>query len=350
MPELGIVVVGSGLSGLTAAFALKRAGMTVRLLDAARPAGGVIRTERPAPGWIVEGGPDGFLASDPDVPRLAAELGLGDRIIGQTARSSLVWDGRELAPLATGDAAALLAIDARDLDLSAGFATLAHGMSELVDALAAEVPPEHATVKRVAAGARGARVTLDNGLEVPCAAAVLAVPAYVASELLASLDHDVAAALARIVYHPSVNVSLAYRRDQVNHALQASGFATAPATESPVRACTFASSKFAGRAPDGFALLRAFVTPSEPKPAAAAHRALAAILGIAGDPLWSRTYAWPRGIPRYAPGHAELVAGLRERLGRFGGLVLAGAGYDGAGVSACIRSGLAAARRVLDRS
>jgi len=96
-------------------------------------------------------------------------------------------------------------------------------------------------------------------------------------------------------------------------------------------------------------LLRAFVGSVDGDPASIAHAELAAILGIEGDPLWTRAFHWPRGLPRYPRGHAERVAAVRERLGRLAPLAIAGAGFDGAGVSACVKSGREAARVVLGR-
>src|SRR6185437_2013452 len=106
---------------------------------------------------------------------------------------------------------------------------------------------------------------------------------------------------------------------------------------------------YPNRAPDGFALLRAFVGPVDGDPASIAHAQLAAILGIEGDPLWTRVFHWPRGLPRYPRGHPERVAAVRERLSRLAPLAIAGAGFDGAGVSACVKSGREAARVMLER-
>jgi oxygen-dependent protoporphyrinogen oxidase len=84
-------------------------------------------------------------------------------------------------------------------------------------------------------------------------------------------------------------------------------------------------------------------------PAPAAHAELAAILGIRGEPLWSRVFYRNRGLPRYRARHAEHVAAVRRRLLRLPPLAIAGAGYDGAGVSACERSGRQAAKEILRR-
>jgi oxygen-dependent protoporphyrinogen oxidase len=196
---------------------------------------------------------------------------------------------------------------------------------------------------------RGIRLHTQAGTTLDCSGVILAVPAYAAATLVASLSSAAAPVLAAIPYHPSTNVSIAFRREQITHALDASGFATAPAVTGPVRACTFASSKFPGRAPDGYALLRAFVTTSSRDAATVALATLAPILGIRGAPLWSRTFSWSQGIPRYGVAHRDDVAAVRQALARSAPLALAGAGYDGAGVSACVRSGRNAARELLAR-
>jgi len=116
-----------------------------------------------------------------------------------------------------------------------------------------------------------------------------------------------------------------------------------------VRACTYAWRKYPNRAPKGYALVRAFVGPVDGDPAVIAHAELAAILGIKADPLWARAFHWPRGLPRYSRGHADRVAVVRERLAGLAPLAIAGAGFDGAGVSACVKSGREAARVILKR-
>ena len=348
MSSSTIVVVGAGLTGLAAGHELRSAGATVLLVDPAQRPGGVIVTERRSGGWIVEGGPDGFLRSDPDIPQLARELGVADRIVAQAVTGSLSWDGRELRALSAGAAAELLAIDARNLDLSAGFATFAHGMGELVDALAHELPTTVGAITAIAPVGGGLRLAGSAGT-VDCAAAILALPAFAAAPLVAALDAAVGAILSGVRYHRSANVSLAYRRGQIAHALDCAGFASDPSDTGIVRACTFASSKFPGRAPRDHALLRAFVTATGTDVEQAAHTALAPILGITGVPLWAQRFEWERGIPRYDRDHSGSVAEARRRLAAVGPIALAGAGYDGAGVSACVRSGRAIARELLNR-
>ena len=57
-------------------------------------------------------------------------------------------------------------------------------------------------------------------------------------------------------------------------------------------------------------------------------------------PVDSHVQRWGGALPQYAPGHLDRVAAARAAL-RTGHptLVLVGAGYDGVGIPACVRSG-----------
>ena len=80
-----IAIVGGGISGLAAAFALeehRRAGTAEYILYESSPRfGGVLRTEH-IQGCIVEAGPDSFITEKPWAADLCRALGLGDQLIG----------------------------------------------------------------------------------------------------------------------------------------------------------------------------------------------------------------------------------------------------------------------------
>jgi protoporphyrinogen oxidase len=341
-----VIVVGAGLAGLTAAYEARRAGADVVLLESEHRPGGVVVTERVAGGWVVEGGPDSFLPGDGAVASLAAELGIADRIVQQARHGSGLWTGKALQALPAGEAAALLGIQAQPEDLSAGHSSFGGGMGELVDALAATVGPSlrlRVGVSGITPARHGFRLSITGGSTLTGSAVVLALPAWRAAQLLRGLEPHAAEALAAIRYFPSVTVSLAYREEQVGAVLEGTGFVMG--RDAPLhsvvalRACTYASLKFTGRAPAGHVLVRAFLSEWAEPAADAAHRALVPILRITGEPLWSRTFGWRRGIPFYAPDHPAKLTEARRRLDGLGDLILAGAGYDGAGVGACVKSG-----------
>src|SRR5579863_8300138 len=81
-----IAIVGGGISGLAAAFALeeqRRGGAEVEyvLYESSSQLGGVLRTEH-IDGCVVEAGPNSFVSEKPWAADLARALGLGDQLIG----------------------------------------------------------------------------------------------------------------------------------------------------------------------------------------------------------------------------------------------------------------------------
>src|SRR5829696_4433168 len=94
-----VLVVGAGITGLTAAYELQRRGLRVRVLEASSRAGGLIHTEH-AGGFTIEAGPDSLLTSKPAAVDLARELGLEPEL--QRVRppgGAFVLRGRTLYPL-----------------------------------------------------------------------------------------------------------------------------------------------------------------------------------------------------------------------------------------------------------
>jgi len=80
-----VAIVGGGISGLAAAFALeehRRAGAAEYTLYESSPQlGGVLRTER-VDGCLVEAGPDSFITEKPWAADLCRSLGIGNQLIG----------------------------------------------------------------------------------------------------------------------------------------------------------------------------------------------------------------------------------------------------------------------------
>lgn len=105
-----VAVVGAGISGLTAAFHLHRAGRRVVVLEATGHPGGAIVSHRlEGPGgrdddFLFELGPNTVLESRPAVPELIAAAGLGDQRLtaNAAARKRYLWKGGALELLPGG--------------------------------------------------------------------------------------------------------------------------------------------------------------------------------------------------------------------------------------------------------
>ena len=460
-----VLIVGGGITGLALAHALEKRGVReVILCEASATLGGNIATER-RDGFLLDLGPDSWVAAKPETSALARDVGLGDQLIvprqdGQ--RVHLVQDGR-LVPLPRGlvlgvptdwpaflrsplfswraklrvlaepfvprvlaappnpSAASqhdvsvgafaearlgreltdklvapllggIFAGSAWDLSLrtafpqlvraeqdhaslvrafrarrrAAGgktpspFVSLRGGVGSLVDHVAAGLT--HTTVHKSTAVTRvapehgGYAVSLAHGV-VHADAVVFAGPAHVPNRVLAlpGLPQEAhrPSALSALRFGSAVTVTFAFRADAIDIP-EGSGFLVPPPERARglrILAGTFVSSKWAGRAPPGHVLLRVFfggadeaaVDESDAALVERAERDLATLLRVRSEPLFARVFRLRDGSPRPAPGHLEKVHALRQALAAHPGLQLIGNGYDGSGISDCIRQANVAA-------
>jgi oxygen-dependent protoporphyrinogen oxidase len=128
-----------------------------------------------------------------------------------------------------------------------------------------------------------------------------------------------------------------------------------PASERlPISAVTWSSNKWAGRAPDGVVLLRAFL-PDEPATGrpeaelvALARHAVETTMRVHGTPELVRVSPYEGSMPRYTVGHLERVALAERELAEWPTIRLAGAPYHGVGLPDCIGQAHAAAAAVVE--
>jgi len=231
------------------------------------------------------------------------------------------------------------------------------GLAEIVEALEVNLAGieilRGVSVTGLEAGTPSYRLRLSNGERREAEALILATPAFVSADLVAPLDAALAAALRGIPYVSTATVYLAYRLAEVPRPLDGYGYIIPRAEGRPVLACTWTSTKFANRAPQGYGLMRVFigragqqdvVDRDEAELVALARAELADTLGICAAPSLQRVFRWPRAMPQYTLGHLERLAVIDQRLASLPGLFVAGNAYRGVGLPDCIASGEAAAR------
>jgi len=94
-----VAIIGAGITGLTAAFYLKRKGIPVTVYEAAPRAGGVIRSLR-QDGWLAEFGPNTILETSPKIGQLVRDAGLESRRLDPTPEAEARYVVRYGRPIA----------------------------------------------------------------------------------------------------------------------------------------------------------------------------------------------------------------------------------------------------------
>src|SRR5687768_4511611 len=366
-----IVIIGGGIAGLSAAYYAKKKVPDARitLIETDSRWGGKITTDRIAFNngqFIIEGGPDSFLATKPWGIALSKELGLGERLHGTNPdqKNTYILHRKKLEPLPGGLAMmiptnvqailksrlvswfgkARMGLDfiqpakavngdesvgtfvsrrlgreayanlieplmsgiyagdgdqlslastfpyLRDLEIKYGslargtlqmrkqsngksvqgsrsaFLTPTTGLAEIIEALVSYLKEHDADLQLNTRAATITRrtpdtwnITLDTGGAIEADSVILASPAFTSATLLASFDPTLASTLKEIPYVSTATVSTAYRQSDLTRELDGYGYVIPRLEGRKALACTWTSTKFPHRAPDGYALIRVFV-------------------------------------------------------------------------------------------
>jgi len=173
------------------------------------------------------------------------------------------------------------------------FKSLPGGLSEMIRALVNALPAgavqTNSEVTHIGETARGQgfRVEMAGGSTHGCRALVLSTPAYVTAALVRDRDAEIARLLAEIPYSSVATVAFAFRRQDVAHPLNGSGYVVPRTEANGILAATWLSSKWPDRAPEGKVLLRTFLGGARDRQAIAQSdaelvaRSLAAVRPVA---------------------------------------------------------------------
>ncbi len=455
-----VVIIGGGIAGLAAAYKLTQTTppLSLTLIESDNRLGGKIVTER-VDGFVIEGGPDTFLAYKPRGVGLCRELGLENHLHGtnQIIRRTYVMRNSQLhelpegltglipsrfAPMAktnlisplgklrmgldyfippravNGDESlasfverrlgselydrlieplmsGIYAGDGEQLSLAATFPQLRQteiehgglikgmlaakkktptpnaqarsafltpttGLAEIVEALQEKLRGVDirlsTKVTRVETASTGYTVRLANGESIESEIVIFATPSFVTADLVEGIDPEMSKALNEIPYASTATVSVAYPLADIPRPLDGYGYIIPRAEGRSILACTWTSTKFPHRAPEGFGLIRAFIgRAGEDETLDETDEALLNIvrdelkrtLGITAPPILHRVFRWHKAMPQYTLGHLDRLAVIEKRLAAHAGLFVAGNAYRGIGLPDCIASGERAADSAL---
>jgi oxygen-dependent protoporphyrinogen oxidase len=238
-----------------------------------------------------------------------------------------------------------------------------NGLDELTSALAAHLGQDlrlGARVRGVAESSSGYRVTVEEQGRTAtqeAGAVVFALPAHVATFILAALDEHIASLLGQIPYVPVTLVHLGYPVSALSRPVEAYGFFVPPSQPLRVLGGIFPSQFFGQRAPAGFHLFsvrtggarhpEALTMPDDDL-TALADRELRDLVGLTAGPSFVHIVRHERALPQYTLGHMDRVAGLEEGERRHPGLFFHGNAYHNAGVPELVSRSMKLAERVAD--
>ncbi len=290
----------------------------------------------------------GVHASDPEQMSLAAtfpnllemEQKYGSMLRGFLAARKKVEEMRKKYPPKPGDKPKTF------------FTSFVGGMKRLTDAMADAAGRDDirtgVTVASIARDGETWRVTLADGAVVEGDAVLIATESWAAEPLVRAVDPEIADALAEIPASSSATVSIGFRAEEIGIDMNAFGVLCPQVENRALLAATYSSTKWPGRAPEGKVLMRGFIggpqnqaimEKSDEELAAIVLAEMRDILGITGEPLFSRVYRWHLGMPQYTMGHIGRVELIESRSSAIPGFALAGGSYRGVGIPNCIESG-----------
>jgi oxygen-dependent protoporphyrinogen oxidase len=225
---------------------------------------------------------------------------------------------------------------------SSPFRSLAGGMGTLIDALGEAL--DHAGVEIVTSQHVDSGVLSSSEYDH----VLLAGGVGSTKELLADHVPEAVALLEKTPLSSSTVVTLAYSDDQVGSGKASHGWLEAQVA--PVSGITVSSAKWAGRAPAGTTLIRAFVparlgaiaTVGDQELLEAVRSHLGEVMGVRGEPSLTRITRWKNVMPTYTVGHLDRVAAIEKSLEPTPWR-LAGSALHGVGLPDCISS----ARRIV---
>jgi oxygen-dependent protoporphyrinogen oxidase len=163
---------------------------------------------------------------------------------------------------------------------------------------------------------------------------VIAVPAYDLPRLaLPEVIAEKLSVLSTLPYSPVTTVCIGCAREAVAHPLDGFGVLVPRRETRGVIGILFLSSMFAGRAPDGYVAMLAFVGGMAcPQQAALPEMDVKALvkaemgrlLGLRGVPVFESVQRWPKAIPHFPVGWQKALDAVAEVERETPGLVIAG--------------------------
>lgn len=241
---------------------------------------------------------------------------------------------------------------------SAGIFSFREGMGTLTAAAARRLGGDlrlGVRAERIEKTTSGGFIVAAGRETFEAASVVVTAQADRAAGLIRPFDGVVADDLLRILYAPVAVVTLGFRRIRATHPLDGFGFLIPEVERRRILGALFTSSIFPGRAPEGGALITAFVggmrqpelvERSDEDLLEMTIEELVDIIGLRRPPDIVRIRRHPRAIPQYHLGHGAILRSVERFEATHPGLTLGGNYRGGISVADCAASAFRLADRI----
>ncbi|MCB1071319.1 MAG: protoporphyrinogen oxidase [Kiritimatiellae bacterium] len=237
------------------------------------------------------------------------------------------------------------------------FMSLQGGMQELIEALVTQLKGTLKTstfAKSVRRSQSRFLVELEThhrAIPVSATHVVVTLPAWEAARVLEPAHWAMCDMLQDIRYVSTATASLAYQASDLPQGFELDGFGVLiPEVENRrLIACTWSSTKFAGRAPEGTVLMRAFVGGNRHEADAElpddellelVRDEFKDLFKLEAPPMAHHISRWLHANPQYDVGHRERVDIIDRYAAEVPGLHIAGSAYRGIGLPDCIHGAI----------
>ena len=196
---------------------------------------------------------------------------------------------------------------------------------------------------------------LDSGGEYKAQALILSTPAHITARLLQTVTPKAAKLLEQIKYVSTATVTIAYKKTGFSHPLNGFGFVVPKCEGRSILACTWTSSKFPHRAPEGYVMLRCYLggalqediaEKDEETMTNLVKQDLKEIMGITEEPVFCEVFHNRKSNVQYEVNHSQRIDTIMQELQK--GLFLAGSAYRGVGIPDCIQGGTKSAESAIE--
>ncbi|MDG2223483.1 MAG: protoporphyrinogen oxidase [Rubripirellula sp.] len=248
------------------------------------------------------------------------------------------------------------------------FRSFPGGMKQFLDSLAAKLPDGtihfNCPVERLERSHdlehsnERWRVHLHDQTSQEFDEVVVAVPPQVASGLLRPLSATAASELDSIEMASAAIVVLGVPRGQISEDVDTFGFVVPLSENRRILAGSFASHKFAGRAPEDQVIIRVFIggamqpellERNDDELIQIAREELGELIGLTGEPTLTRVVRWNDAMPQYHLGHLDRVMRIEQEVEKMEGLSLVNNGLRGVGIAPVVTQAGRVAQSVIDR-